>query len=44
MLHEWKVYFKQKGKVHIMNFSDKRKDVIMEVKGDLFQRKKLAER
>ena len=43
-LHEWKVYFKQKGKVHIMNFSDKRKVVIMEVKGDLFQRKKLAER
>ena len=34
----------KKGKVHITNFSDKRKVDIMEVKGDLFQRKKLAER
>ena len=34
----------KKGKVHITNFSDKRNVDIMEVKGDFFQRKKLAER
>ena len=39
-----KVHIKKKGKVHTMNFSDKAKIDIMDVKADLFQRRKLIER